>query len=119
MQIPKPVYDVVKYLVLIVIPAFSAAYVGIDSAVGLPAVDAVVKILAVVAALLGTLVGLSAAQWANNPDRYDGVIDPMAANAQTSDTAFNLQTDEFDAMNQKEVVLKVKSAPDSLGIVEH
>lgn len=107
MIVPNKIYDAVKYLVLIGIPAFCTAYLGIDEAVDLPNEAAVVKVAAVVAALLGTLVGISKAQYNSSDEKYDGVIDPVTANTQTSDQALSLSTDEYDAANQKEVLLKV------------
>lgn len=112
LTLPNKVYDAVKYLVLIAIPAFSTAYLGIDAAVDLPNEDAVVKILAVVAALLGTLAGIASTQYRNSDARFDGIIDPVAANSQTSRAALNMKTDEYDAANQKEVVFKVKQYDD-------
>lgn len=105
-------YDIIKYLVLIGIPAFSVAYLAVDEAIDLPNEDAVVKIAAAVAVFLGSLVGLAAAQYNASDEKYDGVIDPVTANTQTSPEALKLSTDEYDAANQKEILLKVVEHPD-------
>jgi hypothetical protein len=112
MKLPDHVYDIIKYLVLIAIPALCTAYLGIDAAVDLPAEDAVVKIGAVVATLLGTLTGISSVSYRNSDARFDGSIDPYYANAVTSPAALSVK-DIDRAQEKREVVLKVESMQDA------
>jgi len=63
MKIPNKVYDVMKWIVLVVIPAFTAAYVGLSEIWGFPYADQVSKTSAVVCALLGALLGISTIQY--------------------------------------------------------
>jgi hypothetical protein len=90
------IYDGVKYTVLVAIPAFSTAYVGMDAALNgaLPHENEVVKSLSVVALLLGSLVGISKLQYSNSEERFDG-------------TAF---VDRTDPTNNPDVMLKDPSS---------
>ncbi len=56
MKLPNKVYDVLKRIVLVCIPAFTTAYVGLSSIWGFPYADEVAKTSAVVCVLLGSLL---------------------------------------------------------------
>lgn len=116
MHLPGKLYDVLKYVTIIGFPALAAFYGSLGDIWGLPKTTEVVGTILTLQVLLGALLVLNQVGWRNSDARYDGVIDPMSANAQTSSTALTLSTDEYDAANQKEVVLKVKQAPP---LIEH
>lgn len=59
MRIPDKVYDVLKWLTLVCIPALTTAYVGLAAIWGWPYADQVAKTSAVVCVLLGSLLGIS------------------------------------------------------------
>jgi len=63
MQLPDKVYDVLKWIVMIVIPALTTAYVGLAAIWGFPFAEEVAKTSAVVCTLLGALLGISTAQF--------------------------------------------------------
>lgn len=63
MIIPDKVYDVLKWLTLVVIPALATAYVGFAAIWGWPYADEIAKTSAVVCTLLGALLGISTAQY--------------------------------------------------------
>lgn len=63
MIIPDKVYDVLKWLTLVVIPALATAYVGFAAIWGWPYADEIAKTATVVCTLLGTLLGISTAQY--------------------------------------------------------
>lgn len=120
MTLPSKLYDTIKYVVLIAIPAFSTGYIGMDAALdgALPYENQVVKGLAVLALLLGTLVGISAQQYKHSDERFDGTIDPYYANAATSPAA--LYVDNVDkALGQEGVLLKVRSIEDGSPTASH
>lgn len=117
MILPSKLYNTVKYTVLIAIPAFSTAYMGFDAAVdgALPYENQVVKCLAVLALLLGSLTGISSLQYNASDDKYDGTIDPYLADAVTGDAALDIpeakrkmELDESPRFHQKSVLLKVE-----------
>ena len=63
MIIPDKIYDVLKWITMIVIPAIATAYVGFAGIWGWPYADEIAKTAAVVCGLLGTLLGISTAQY--------------------------------------------------------
>ena len=63
MKLPNKVYDVLKWIVLVCIPAFTTAYVGLDALFGWGFGDVVAKVSAIVCALIGSLVGISTAEY--------------------------------------------------------
>ena len=63
MKLSDKVYDILKWIVKVVIPALTTAYVGLSSIWGWPYADAIAKTSAVVCTLLGALLGISTAQY--------------------------------------------------------
>ena len=63
MKLKNEVYDVLKWIVMIVIPALTTAYVGLAAIWGWPYAEAIAKTSAVVCTLLGALFGISTAQY--------------------------------------------------------
>ncbi len=63
MKLNDGLYDILKWITMIVIPALATAYVGLASVWGWPYADAVAKTSAVICTLLGALLGISTAQY--------------------------------------------------------
>lgn len=63
MKIPDRVYDVLKWIVLVCIPAFTTAYVGLDAVFGWGYADTVAKVSAIICTLIGALIGISTAEY--------------------------------------------------------
>lgn len=63
MKLPDSVYTVLKWLVLVCIPAFTTAYVGLDSVFKWGYADTVAKVSAIVCTLIGALIGISTAEY--------------------------------------------------------
>lgn len=63
MKLSDKLYDILKWVTMIVIPALATAYVGLASIWGWPYADEVAKTSAVVCTLLGALLGISTAQY--------------------------------------------------------
>lgn len=63
MKLPDKIYDILKWVTMIVLPALATAYVGLASIWGWPYADEVAKTTAVVCTLLGALLGISTAQY--------------------------------------------------------
>ena len=70
MLIPDRIYDVLKWIVMIVIPALTTAYVGLAAIWHWPCPEEVAKTSAIVCTLLGALLGISTAEYrrAEPPD---------------------------------------------------
>ena len=72
MILPDRIYDLMKWLTLVVIPALTTAYVGLSSVWHWPYAEEVAKTSAVVCTLLGALLGISTAQY-NKQEPPDNV----------------------------------------------
>jgi hypothetical protein len=69
-QLKNEVYDVLKWIVMICIPALTTAYVGLSAVWGFPYAEEIAKTSAVVCTLLGALLGISTAQY-NKDKSYE------------------------------------------------
>ncbi len=63
MVLSGKVYDVLKWIVMICIPACTTAFVGLDAVFGWGYGETVAKVSAIVCTLLGALLGISSAQY--------------------------------------------------------
>lgn len=63
MTLPNKVYDVLKALVTVAIPACTTFYVTLDSIFGWGFGDTVAKVSAAVCTLLGSLMGISSVNY--------------------------------------------------------
>lgn len=63
MKLNDRIYDILKWIVMIVIPALTTAYVGLSAIWGFPYAEEIAKTSAVVCTLLGALLGISTAQY--------------------------------------------------------
>lgn len=63
MKLPDKIYDILKWVTMIVLPALATAYVGLSAIWGWPYADEIAKTTAVICTLLGALLGISTAQY--------------------------------------------------------
>ena len=63
MTLSSKCYTVLKWLVVICIPALTTAYVGLDGVFGWGYGETVAKVSAIVCTLLGALIGISTADY--------------------------------------------------------
>lgn len=77
MQLPDKVYDILKWIVMIVIPALTTAYVGLASIWGWPYAEEVAKTSAVICTLLGALLGISTAQYNKTTGKHEAIYGGM------------------------------------------
>ena len=63
MKLNDKLYDILKWIVMIVIPAVTTAYVGLAAIWHFPYAEEVAKTSAVICTLLGALLGISTAQY--------------------------------------------------------
>ena len=57
------IFDALKWVVMVVIPACTTAYVGLSAIWGWPYADQVAKTSSVICILLGSLLGISSIQY--------------------------------------------------------
>lgn len=70
MKISDKLYDILKWVTMIVIPALATAYVGLASIWAWPYASEVAKTASVICTLLGALLGISTAQY--NKEQSNG-----------------------------------------------
>ena len=70
MKLNDNVYNILKWITMIVLPALATAYVGLAAIWGWPYADQVAKTTTVICTLLGALLGISTAQY--NKDNAGG-----------------------------------------------
>lgn len=63
MKLNDKIYDILKWIVMIVIPAVTTAYVGLSAIWDFPFAEEIAKTSAVICTLLGALLGISTAQY--------------------------------------------------------
>ena len=73
------IYTALKWIVMIAIPAITTAYVGLSAIWRWPDADEVAKTSSVICVLLGSLLGISTAQYnkANNTINDDEPVDTI------------------------------------------
>lgn len=57
------IYDILKWCVLVFVPALTTAYVGLSAIWGWPFAEEVAKTSAIICTLLGTILGISNLQY--------------------------------------------------------
>ena len=72
MKLHNKVYDVMKWIVMIVLPALSAFYVALAPVWGWPYAEEVVGTIAVVTTFLGALLGISTVQYKRECQSCEG-----------------------------------------------
>lgn len=63
MKLDDKLYDILKWVTMIVIPAIASAYVGLAAVWGWPYSEEIAKTSAVACTLLGALLGISTAEY--------------------------------------------------------
>lgn len=63
MKLNDHLYDLLKWICMVVIPAMTTAYVGLSAVWGWPYATEIAKTSAVICTLLGALLGISTAQY--------------------------------------------------------
>lgn len=63
MKLPDGLYDILKWITLVLIPALSTAYLALAEPLGLPAANTVAAVCAALCTFLGTVLGISTAEY--------------------------------------------------------
>jgi hypothetical protein len=74
MKLPDKLYDILKWVTMIVLPALATAYVGLAAIWSWPYADEIAKTTAVICTLLGALLGISTAEY--NKAKSDADLKP-------------------------------------------
>lgn len=63
MKIPSKIYDILKWVTMIVLPALATAYVGLSGIWNFPYASEVAKTTTIICTLLGSILGISTAEY--------------------------------------------------------
>lgn len=69
MKLSNKLYDILKWIALVVLPALSALYLGLSSIWGFPCGEQISGTIALLDTFLGTLLGISSVNYAKNSGR--------------------------------------------------
>lgn len=106
MQITGKLYDVLKFLALVLFPALGTAYFALAGIWGLPSAQEVVGTIVVVDTLLGTILQISSTNYNKSDEKFDGVIG-VTETADKLSYVLNLKDDPTLLKDKDEVRLKV------------
>lgn len=105
------VYDVLKFLAQIVLPAIGAAYFGLSQIWGLPAGEEVVGTITIIDVFLGTLLGLSQSSYEGSNAKYDGAIVVDTSDPERDSYLLEMDGPLEDISKNTSITLKVKNPP--------
>lgn len=90
MQLDNKVYDTLKWITMILLPALSAAYFALSDLLGLPYADKVTGVIVILITFLGAVLKVSTSSYNNSEQKFDGVM-----HVDTSDPEKDLFTFEL------------------------
>lgn len=99
-------YNRLKWMTLVLLPAISAAYFTLSGVLSLPYSEQVVGTIAVICIFLGTVLGLSSKQYNNSEARFDGQIVLTQGDDEDS-TDLRFQMDPAALVDKDFVLVKV------------
>lgn len=103
MKIPDKIYDVLKWVAQIVLPAAGTLYFALASIWGLPYGEQVVGTITAADAFLGALLGVSAMGYTG-----DGTLHVDTTDPKVDRYSLDFTTPLLDVDNKKSVTLKVE-----------
>lgn len=102
------VYDTLKYVAQVVLPAAGALYFTLSQIWGFPNGVEVVGTLAAVDLFLGVVLGISSSAYKNSDEQFDGSID-IYEDEDVKRFTLNVDGDPYEIENKDQIVLKVKT----------
>lgn len=103
----KSFYDLLKPVALIWLPALSVFYIAIAPLWDLPKQEEVAGSIMAFDLLLGAMLGISARQYQNSDERFDGAINVGQYDEEQGTTDVRVLVDPVALENKDEVTVKV------------
>lgn len=103
-------YDVLKYIAQIVLPAVATLYFALSEIWGFPYGAEVVGTITAFDTFLGVLLGLSTKAYLKSGSQYDGTMD-VVDDGESKLFTLNLDSDPYDIDKKDSVVFKINSTP--------
>lgn len=115
MQLNDKVYNFLKWLVVICLPATGAAYFSLSDLWDLPKAFEVVGTITVIQTFMGTLVGISSYNYNKTTEHHAGVITHTGNDIDTGipDLQLTVQKDPRELVENKRVVFDIQPPPPS------
>ena len=101
------VYDILKRLVQIVLPAFGVFYMSIGAAWDLPGTSQVSDTIIALCTFIGVILGLSSRSYNKSDAKYDGALDITQNDDGSKVYSLNLNNDTSILDSKKNVNFKV------------
>lgn len=109
MTLNNKIYDAMKWVTMIVLPATSSAYYGLAGIWGLPYPEQVSGTLAITATFFGIVLGLSTSAYNKSDQKFNGVFDVDTVSNPEKDIYSLNVNDEFENLAKlKQITLKVQ-----------
>ncbi len=105
-------YNQLKFLAQIGLPALGALYFGLAGIWGLPSAEQVVGTIVVVDTFLGVILGVSTSTYNNSDEKFDGSIVRQETNTGGISYSLELNTDPEELGTMDEVLFKAKNFED-------
>lgn len=106
-HISNRVYDILKWVAQIFLPALGALYFGLSQIWGFPNGEEVVGTITIIDVFLGTLLGLSTRAYNRSEDRFDGALLVDESHEHRDIYTFEVNSPLEDLREKKELTLKV------------
>jgi hypothetical protein len=116
MILSEKLYNLFKWLVQIVFPSVSALYVGLAALYGWSNADKVAGTLALVAVFLGAVIGISAKNYRNSDQPYDGRMVVTTSPEGRKQVSLELDGDPHEIADKKTVAFRVDDRQDYAGM---
>lgn len=113
MTLNSKLYDKLKFVALVALPALAVLYSGLGELWGLPLTDQVVGTIILVDTFLGALLQFSSSKYNKNPANFDGYLDANGVHPDTGlpNLKMTITKPPEDILDSKVVRLQVGSAP--------
>ena len=100
-------YDILKLLAIIIIPAVATFYVTIAAIWGLPSAEEVAATAVAISTLLGVIVKIGDKSYNESAGKFDGVVNISATPRGTQKVSLEVPGDPMDIVNKDQLTLKV------------
>ena len=111
MLLHNRVYNVLKWIVMIFLPAAATLYFGLSLYWPVPNVESVVGTITLSATFLGALIGLSSRSYNKDENKYDGVLQVNADDPEKDVFSFVLYEDPEKMAAKNKLTIKVDNRP--------
>ncbi len=101
------VYDVLKFVAMVLLPALGTLYYTIAATTNLPYGEEVVGVIVAVDTFLGVVLGISTQKYNNSDARFDGQID-VITDAEAGETLMNVSLDPHAVASKDTITVRVQ-----------